>query len=130
MRTALVLGAVLTGPAQAEPPMTAAEFSAYVGTDTLTYGYSTGIVGIAAYGPDQTLVWRYEGSDCVNGRYYQSGDEICFSFEVREISVCWHFALASGRLHGTATNTPGNDRIFEIGRSDRPLDCPDLRSGV
>lgn len=121
---------MLTGPALAEPPMTAAEFSAHVGTDTLTYGYSTGLIGIATYGPDQTLVWRYEDGDCVKGRYSQSGDAICFAFEITDISACWHFGLVSGRLHGVVTNAPGNDRIFEIGRSDRPLDCPDLQPGV
>ncbi|WP_333814641.1 hypothetical protein [Tabrizicola sp.] len=121
---------MVTGPALAEPPMTAAEFAAHVGTDTITYGYATGIVGIADYGPDQTLVWRYEGGACMKGRYHQSGDALCFSFEAQELSPCWHFGLQSGRLYGVTINLPVRDRIFEIGRSDRPLDCSDNETGV
>jgi hypothetical protein len=124
MRLAPVLAALLPAPALAEPPMTAGEFAAYVGTDTITYGYSDGTVGIADYGPDHTLRWRYEGeAACVNGRYRQSGNLLCFDFEVQDLAACWSFYRTAGGLHGRGVKEVDGLRIFQINRSALPMSC-------
>ena len=124
MRAALALGAALTGPAAAESPMTGAEFQAYVGIDTLTYGYSDGTVGQAEYGPERTVRWQYDGeATCTDGRWEQDGDLLCFKFEDKDWPVCWRFVLTAGGLHGTGAGRMDGFRIFQINRSNRPLAC-------
>ena len=127
MRLSLV-ALMLAGPALAEAPMTAAEFQAYIGTDTLTYGYSDGAIGTADYGPDQTLLWQYEGQEtCFEGTWHQSGDQLCFLSEIPDYSACWHFTLTAGGLHGFGAGPIEGVRIFEISRTEEPLSCaPEL----
>lgn len=123
MRVALCL--MLAGPAAADQPMTSAEFQAYVGRDTLTYGYSDGSVGRAEYLAEETVRWQYDGeASCEVGTWKQDGDLLCFMFPSQNGPACWRFVLTAGGLYGTGAGrrTEGY-RIFQINRSQHPLTC-------
>ena len=133
---ALTLGAVLSGPAVAETPMTGAEFQAHVGTNTFSYRYSNGVRGVADYGPGRTLVWAFEGDSCVKGYWFDDGDQLCFAFEDKTLSACWHFFKDGNRLRGHVTRLGsgyGTDidiDIFEVSHTDQPLTCPGADAGA
>lgn len=114
--------------AAAEPPMTGAEFQAHIGMNTFSYLYSNGVRGTADYGPGHTLVWAFEGDTCVNGYWFEAGDDICFAFEDGALSACWHFYKQDNRLHGIATRLSSGDQtsveIFEASHTDQSVDCP------
>lgn len=124
MRLVLAFGALLPGPVTADPAMTAEEFEAHVGTDTLTYGYSDGGMGVADYDTDRTLTWQFVGDTrCFKGSWHPVDDLLCFTFEDPSFDACWRFRSASGRLHGAGAGPVQGFRIFEIGRSPLPLSC-------
>lgn len=134
MRKPLVLLALLPGPVLAEAPMTGAEFQAHVSQNTISYLYSNGVRGVADYGPDRTLRWAFEGDACINGYWFEDGDQLCFAFEDGTLSACWHFYRDGDRIRGTATRrSSGNTSeidIFEVSHSDQPLTCPGPDVGV
>ena len=124
MRVAVIVG-LLASPSQAEPPITASEFAAHVGNDTIVYQY-TDEVGIADYGPNGSLVWRRKEDFCVAGHWRQEGDALCFYFANSEESHCWHFFLRGGKLEAVGTERD-HTRIREVSRSDHPLDCAEVQ---
>jgi hypothetical protein len=127
-RLALSLSLMLGAPALAETPMTGAEFQAHVGQNTISYLYSTGIRGVADYGPGRTLLWAFEGDTCIKGTWFEDGDQLCFAFEDGSLSACWHFYLEDNRLHGRSTVLASGDLepidIVEVSHTDQPLTCP------
>lgn len=131
MRAALALALLPTSLA-AETPMTGAEFQARVGTDTIAYLYSNGVRGVADYGPDRTLLWAFEGGECVKGYWFDDGSQLCFAFEDGTLSACWQFFLQDNRLRGKASQLGSGGlpdlEIYEVAHTDQPLTCagPDL----
>ncbi|MCF3581158.1 hypothetical protein L2E76_11580 [Planktothrix agardhii 1811] len=129
---ALVL--ILAAPASAETPLSAEAFAAHVGSDTITYAYSTGTRGTADYGPDGTLLWAFEGEPCFDGIWFARNEEICFAYPDGRLSACWHFFLDGQRLRGTATELGSGSTdpvtIHETGRTDQALACPGPQVGV
>ena len=130
MRLGLLL-CMITFPAFAETPippnpMTAAEFEAHIGTDTLTYGYSSGDRGTADYGPGRSLQWAFEGQPCFSGTWFPRHDEICFAFEDGRLSACWQFYKGPDGLQGVATFRASGNTSSELTAGDVRLDT---RSG-
>jgi hypothetical protein len=123
---AVALSAALPAPTLAETPMTGAEFQAYIGTSTVSYLYNDGFIGQADYGPDQTLLWRYdvENEPCQKGFWYQTGDALCFEFEDQKLGACWHFYRQSDGIVGIGIGEVEGVRIIDVARTDTPLSCP------
>ncbi|WP_295079489.1 hypothetical protein [Tabrizicola sp.] len=131
---AAVFACLLAGPTLADTPLTADAFAAHVGTDTVTYVYSTGERGSADYGPDRTLRWAFEGEPCFDGLWFARTDEICFAYPDGRLSACWHIFQDGEGLRGTATELGSGSsapiEIRETGRSRDPLACPGPDVGV
>jgi hypothetical protein len=133
MRLALVL-ALFPTIASAETPLTATEFQAHIGLDTISYRYSDGTRGTADYGPDRRFLWAFEGDSCIEGTWFDRGNEICFAHADGRLSACWHFFKDGNRLRGTATflssGSPLNLEIQEVSHTDQPLRCAGPDVGV
>ena len=133
MRLALFLAA-LPAMAAAETPLTGAEFQSHIGQNTFSYLYSNGVRGTADYGPDRTLLWAFEGDECIRGQWFEDGSEICFAFADGTLSACWHFFVEQNRLRGVATRLGSGDpadlQIFEVSHTDQPLTCAGPGLGV
>jgi hypothetical protein len=118
--------------AAAETPMTGAEFQAHIGQNTISYLYSNDVRGIADYGPNRTLLWAFEGEECIRGQWFEDRSDICFEFEDGSLSACWNFYLDGNRLRGVATRLGSGEmpdiEIFEVAHTDQPLTCsgPDI----
>ncbi|WP_309664770.1 hypothetical protein [Tabrizicola sp.] len=128
----LACGLALLAPslAAAQPPMTGAEFAAYVGTDTVTYQYSTGERGVADYAPDQSLIWTFEDGTCVNGNWFEDDDRICFAFDDPEMSACWYFFRYTAGIRADITDYSPHVEIHVIARTSAPLPCAAPNLGV
>ena len=131
---ALIPALLLASPALADTPMTGAEFQAHVGTGTVSYLYSNGVRGVADYGPDRTLLWAFEGDDCIKGYWFEDGDQLCFAFEDGTLSACWHFFKDGDRIRGHATVLASGDltdlEIREVSHTDQALTCSGPDVGV
>jgi hypothetical protein len=133
MRLALLLAA-WPAMSAAETPLTGAEFQAHIGQNTISYLYSNSVRGVADYGPNRTLLWAFEGDECIQGQWYEDGSEICFAYENGTLSACWNFYIDGDRLRGVATRlgsgTQPDLQIFEVAHTDQPLTCSDPDVGV
>jgi hypothetical protein len=120
--------------AAAERPLTGAEFQAHVGQNTISYLYSNAVRGVADYGPNRTLLWAFEGDDCIRGQWFEDGSDICFAFEDGTLSACWAFHLDGNRLKGVATRLGSGAlpdlEIVELAHTDQPLTCTGPGVGV
>lgn len=123
-----------TAETQATGPLTGTEFQAHVGQNTFSYLYSNAVRGVADYGPDRTLIWVFEGGECIRGQWFEDGGDICFAYEDGTLSACWRFYLENNRLRGDATRLGSGSlrdlQIFEVAHTDQSLTCPGPDVGV
>lgn len=123
----LMLSATL---AQAETPMTAAEFEAYVTGKTLTYSQFGQPYGVEEYLPGRKVRWAFTEDECQYGTYFDKDGLICFAYEDEPGPHCWTFWREGGGLKALAvTDAPGSE-LSEVSQSDAPLNCPGPDVGV
>jgi hypothetical protein len=128
-RTALAL--LLTAlPALADDPLNADAFGAYVTGKTITYDYGGGISGIEQYLPGNQVRWAFEGDTCLNGKWYQVADQICFIYENDATPQCWHFYREGTGLSATYLGDDLGTVINEVAQSAKPLACTGPDVGV
>ncbi|NJM83975.1 MAG: hypothetical protein HC844_17365 [Tabrizicola sp.] len=127
MTVALIIAGL---PALAETPMTGDQFEAHVGTNRLTYDYGGGLLGIEEYLPDRRVRWAFEADTCLEGTWYEDGDQICFTYENGGEPACWLFFDLGGTIKGRFMGEGGGWEIFEIEKKDAPLSCSGPDVGV
>ncbi len=125
---ALMLTATL---AQAEAPMTVAEFEAYVTGKTLTYSQFGQPYGTEEYLPDRKVRWAFTEDICQYGRYYEEDPgRICFVYEYDPTPHCWTFWRDGAGLKALSiSDTPGSE-LSEVSQTDDPLACAGPDVGV
>jgi hypothetical protein len=124
---ALVL---MAGPAMADLPLSAKEFEAYVTNKTITWDYGAGVRGVEQYLPGRQVRWAFQADDCMTGRWYEDGGNICFVYEDGGGPQCWRFERAGKGLRAQFVNVEGGTIITEIGSSPEPLACAGPEVGV
>ncbi len=126
MRWILAL-ALATSAAQAETPMTSAEFDAYVTGKILTFGTEGDPnYGVEQYLPGKRVRWSTFNGDCIEGRWYEAAPNICFAYENTEEHHCWTIFETPNGIK--ATNTNSGQVIFEGKEDPSALICGDLFS--
>lgn len=126
MRIALFL-LFLGTAADAETPMTAAEFDAYVTGKILTFGTEgTPEYGVEQYLPQRRVRWSTFNGDCIDGRWYEDGANICFAYENTEEHHCWTIFQTPNGIE--AVSTDSGQTIFEGEEDPSALICGDLFS--
>lgn len=129
MRTLLVLISFLAQPAlAADQPISPAEFEALVMGKTLSYASPAGEYGAEEYLEDRRVRWSYLDGDCIDGRWYEAGDQVCFVYDGVEFPQCWQFYLRADKLIAQFKNDERAQQMFETQRRDEPLLClgPDV----
>ena len=81
MIRAVCLWASLASAANADTPMTGEEFEAYVTGRTLTYATQNAFHGVERYLPRHRVYWQNRHGECIKGRWYEEGTNICFVYE-------------------------------------------------
>jgi hypothetical protein len=120
----------LAAPAIAETPMTAAEFEAYVLGRTLTYSNNGAAYGAEQYLPNRKVIWTFLDGDCVEGRWYEREDLICFTYAFEIEPQCWSFWVENGGLAARFENDPAQTALYEISQGDGALRCDGPGVGV
>ena len=111
---------------QAEAPMTAVEFDAYVTGKTLTFDTPGGdFYGVEQYRKDRQVVWQAEGGPCVEGVWFEKGGNICFLYETDPEPKCWAVFKTKDGIRAEFQNRPGTPPITETLTESQPLSCPE-----
>jgi len=116
-------------PATGFAAMSGEDFEAYVNGRTLTYADGGVVYGIEEYLPGRRVRWAFVGDQCVEGFWYDTGQEICFVYEDRPNNTqCWEFKQESDGLSALFSNGENGRKLYEIKRSSEPLTClgPDV----
>lgn len=112
------------GAADAETPMTGAEFEAYVSGKTLTFGTIGAPYGIEAYHAGRRVTWAFIGDECQAGVWYEQGANICFTYDFDPDPQCWQFFDEPGGLRAVFVNDPGTTVLYEALDANDKLICP------
>jgi hypothetical protein len=128
MRLALALLLTATA-AQAETPMTAAEFEAWSTGKTLDYYIDGTFWGSEQHLAGRTTLDADADGPCNHGEWFPRGDDICFSYEVSPGPHCWRFLRDGNQVLAEILDEPDGQR-FVVQTSDAPLACPGPDVGV
>ena len=130
-RPLLLAATLLADPAaMAQDAMTAAEFEAYVEGRTMTYGTGGAPYGAEEYRPGRRVRWSVFDGECLEGVWYPKSEDICFRYDALEGEKCWRFTLTPQGLAAEFTSDPDDFTVYEVERSDEPLECPGPKVGV
>ncbi|MDB5663642.1 hypothetical protein [Cypionkella sp.] len=112
------------------PPMTGAEFEAYVTGKTLTYALGGTVYGTEQYKAGRKVVWAFTEDECREGYWYESGPEICFVYEDPNDPQCWMFFMGKAGMSALFTGDGGGADLSEIAQSSGPMACMGPQVGV
>lgn len=124
MRTTALILALISGPALAETPITAAEFEAHVTGKTVTYQQFGTLFGVEEYLPDRKVRWSVAPNECQYGSWYPQDDTICFVYEYSPTPACWTFWLKGGALVALSVTAAPGEELYEVKADTKPLPCP------
>jgi hypothetical protein len=127
--TALAL-CLLPHLAHAEPPMTVAEFEAYVTGKTLTYSQFGQPYGTEEYLPGRKVRWAFTEDICQYGSYYEDNGQICFVYEYDPTPHCWNFWQDAAGLKALSISDAPGSELSEVAQTDEPLACAGPEVGV
>ena len=117
----LLLSVLLAGPAMAQT-LDGAGFDAYVSGRTLTFTLPDGSTfGTESYAPDRSVLWSTAPGSCQDGRWFPSGNLICFTYRTDPAPRCWTVTRTDRGLRAEST---GGTVLFEAQESPEPLVCP------
>ena len=125
-----LLLALLALPANAEAPLSAAEFEARVTGRVMIYADESGAFGIEEYHPGRRVTWAFAGDDCTEGTWYPAGEFICFVYENLPGAQCWTFHDQGGGLVARFAGDPPDRAPITMREVPGPMFCPGPKVGV
>jgi len=109
-------------PSAAQSPLSGAEFEAYATGKTLVF-YSGGQpYGAEQYFENRRVRWAFTEDVCMEGRWYEQDDQICFIYENEDGPQCWWFYRSGARLRAVFAGESGQE-LYEAAASEEPLGC-------
>lgn len=120
--------ALLSSPAAAAEPLSAAEFERYVAGKTLYFGQFGSPYGVEEYLSDRRVRWSFLDGNCKDGEWYEDDGLICFVYEDNPDPQCWSFFAEGDGLRAVFENDPANTILYEAQQNDDPMLCygPDV----
>jgi len=120
-----LLFVLLASPVLAESPMTGAEFEAYVEGRTLSFGtLGNPAYGVEKYLKNREVIWSPLDGTCVDGIWFEQGEDICFLYEHDPEAKCWKTFRTENGIRAEFTTRPGQSAIFETVENPEELICP------
>lgn len=109
--------------AQAETPVSPAEFEAIVQGGTFIFSTESGPYGVEEYFDDRRVRWSFLDGECHDGSWHAAGDRICFEYDDIDGPQCWRFYLDRGGLF--ARFASGQDEVgpYFMRRDSEPVLC-------
>jgi len=125
-----LIGAIAGLPAAglAGQSMSAAEFDAYTRGKTFYYGRDGSAYGGEEYLDNRRVRWSVLDGQCQDGRWYEEGGNICFTYEHLDEPQCWSFERGARGLVARFESDPSRLELYEVEQSAEPLHCigPDV----
>lgn len=112
------------GAKETASPMSGAAFEAYVTGQVVTYAHDGRVYGMEQYLGGRRVVWRHLGGDCLEGAWFEQGDQICFQYEGDVPTQCWQFFENGTGLGARADGDPDGMWLYEVRRASEDLMCP------
>lgn len=110
--------------AQAETPMSGAEFDRYATGRTLTFGtLGNPDYGVEEYLPERNVIWSPRAGTCITGIWFERDNNICFLYETDPEPKCWKVYRTETGIRAVFTNRPGTTVLFESKDNAKPLVC-------
>jgi hypothetical protein len=122
MRTLLAL-CLISGPAIAEPLLTAEDFDALTQGRTMTWSEFGTVYGVEQYLPNRQVRWTVVGDDCKAGHWYPDGKAICFQYEDDLAPDCWEISASGTDLLARYTTNPPETDPVVVTETTEPLAC-------
>ena len=126
----IVTALALSTPAFAEVPLSADEFEDFVMGRTLSYAAGGVAYGAEEYLSNRRVRWSHLDGECEEGRWYESGGDVCFVYDGIEAPQCWKFFVKEQRLVAQFTNNTASAEVYELDVAKGPLQCMGPEVGV
>lgn len=76
--------------ADSDPPLSVADFEAFVQGRTFDTHDQTGRYGVETFLPGRRAIWR-DADQCLEGTWRPQGDQICFDYQGEPFPYCWTY---------------------------------------
>ena len=131
MRVFIVLFILLFEPAfAAERPLSAQEFERMVTGKTFSYATGGAPYGAEEYLDNRRVTWTFLDGECIEGKWYPAGDQICFVYDALPDPQCWVFFERGGQLAARFAGQSQMTDLFETSEQSEPLYCIGPEIGV
>ncbi|SFG99464.1 hypothetical protein SAMN04488020_105254 [Palleronia marisminoris] len=127
----ILLIATLAAPAAAQDsPLDAEAFEAFTAGKTFNYSANGVPYGAEEYGTGRSVEWSFLDGECMTGRWYADGPDICFVYEDGPPVQCWRFYREGTGLRAEFLGGGGDTVLYSTTRTDEPLYCLGPEVGV
>lgn len=117
--------AALAAPVLAEQPLSAEAFEQLTTGRTMTFGFEGAEpYGIERYLPGRRVTWAFIGDNCVNGRWFPEGDNICFVYDDGTGPECWQFFKDGEGMTAVFMGDDDPGLRYTVRDAEIPLTCP------
>lgn len=118
--------------ALATPLETQETFDGYTRGKTIYYGYDDGrgVTAAETYLPGNRVRWFTRDGTCIEGEWYASAGEICFTYENNPTPQCWITTLEPSGLVATLQTESGISRVLEMDPGGSEFQCLGPQIGV
>lgn len=121
------------GSAQALPAMSGKEFEALSQGTTMYFTEEGEFFGAEQFFSDRRTVWRAQDGTCVNGKWTENDEDICFFYDNGDGPHCWR--VVQSELGISVISTSNADglppTILDLSRQDTtPILCTGPLFGV
>jgi hypothetical protein len=126
----LVFLALIATTAQAETPISPAEFDAWSTGKTLDYSLDGVVLGSEAYFPNRTVRDADTGGPCLDGTWHAERDAVCFVYPARVGTHCWRYWREGNSVFAKPLDAAPEDPAQLVTEAATPLTCPGPQVGV
>ena len=114
----------------AEATLSGPDFDAFTKGHTLYYSQNGKVYGAESYLDDAKVRWSFLDGNCLFGRWYETGDLICFDYGAEFDIQCWRFFKGKKGLIAEFAGDDNSLSLYEAYRTPSPLECPGPDVGV
>ena len=116
--------------ASANNTLSGADFDAFTKGHTLYYSQNGEVYGAESYFDGARVRWSFLDGKCLFGRWYETGDQICFDYGAEFDIQCWRFFKGKKGLIAEFAGDDNSLSLYEAYRTPSPLECPGPDVGV
>lgn len=118
------------GLTQAQETLDGEAFEALTAGKTFYFSSGGAPYGGEQYLADRRVRWSFLDGQCLEGRWWQEGELICFVYDDNPEHHCWTFRMDAGGLRAQFEGGTDGRVLYELRQSEKPLHCLGPEVGV